>query len=236
MPFSWGRGLAAALAFAVITALTPTHAITPSPHHAITPSRHLLYVAEPGIRNLVEWGGVGIVVFDMDHGHRFVKRIPTLETPAGKAPEAVKGVCASAKTRRIYVSTTERLLCLDLDTEKVLWNRTFAGGCDRMAISPDGKTIYLPSLEGPVWHVVDGLTGEEKQSVRPDSGSHNTVYGLDGKHAYLAGLKSPLLSVTDTATHKVVKTVGPFSNVIRPFTVNRSQTLCFVNVNERLGF
>ncbi len=198
--------------------------------------RHLLYVAEPGIRNYVEWGGVGILVFDMDHDHRFLRRIPTLETAPGKMPEAVKGVCASAKTHRIYVSTTERLICLDLDTDRVLWNRAYSGGCDRMAISPDGKLIYLPTLEGPSWHVIDALTGDEIHTVRTDSGSHNTVYGLDGKHAYLAGLKSPLLSVTDTATHAVVKTIGPFSNVIRPFTVNRRQTLCFVNVNDRLGF
>lgn len=198
--------------------------------------RHLLYVAEPGIRNYVESGGVGIIVFDMDHGHRFLRRIPTLDTVEGKAPEAVKGICACAKTRRIYVSTTERLICLDLDTERVLWNRAFQGGCDRMAISPDGKILYLPSLEGPVWHVVDGLTGNETHTVRPDSGSHNTVIGLDGRHAYLAGLKSRLLSVTDTVTHTVARTVGPFSNVIRPFTINRAQTLCFVNVNDRLGF
>jgi hypothetical protein len=33
-----------------------------------------------------------------------------------------------------------------------------------------------------------------------------------------------------------VGTVGPFSAAIRPFTVNGAQTLCFVNVNELLGF
>ena len=198
--------------------------------------RHLLYVGEPGIRSDVEWGGVGILVFDMDKGHKFLRRIPTLEATPGHAPEAVKGICASARTHRIYLSTPQRLLCLDMDTEHVLWNRTYEGGCDRMAISPDGRLIYLPTLEGPAWHVVDALTGDVIHTVRPDSGSHNTVYGPDGKHAYLAGLKSPLLSVTDTATHTVVKTIGPFSNVIRPFTINRRQTLCFVNVNERLGF
>jgi hypothetical protein len=36
----------------------------------------LLYVATPGIRNYLEYGGHGVVVFDIDHGHRFVKRIP----------------------------------------------------------------------------------------------------------------------------------------------------------------
>jgi DNA-binding beta-propeller fold protein YncE len=42
--------------------------------------------------------------------------------------------------------------------------------------------------------------------------------------------------VADPTTHTVTKTVGPFSNSIRPFTINAAQTLCFVNVNELLGF
>jgi hypothetical protein len=33
-----------------------------------------------------------------------------------------------------------------------------------------------------------------------------------------------------------VNKIGPFSDSIRPFTINGSQTLCFVNVNELLGF
>jgi hypothetical protein len=203
---------------------------------ALAAERHLLYVAEPGIRSDVQWGGVGILVFDMDDGHRFLRRIPTLEAAPGKTPEAVKGICASARTHRIYLSTPLRLICIDMDTERILWNRTYEGGCDRMAIAPDGKNLYVPTLEGPSWHVVDGLTGDVIRTVTPGSGSHNTIYGLDGKKAYLAGLKSPLLSVADTRTHSVVKTIGPFSNVIRPFTVNRNQSLCFVNVNDRLGF
>ena len=33
-----------------------------------TAERHFLYVAEPGIRNYVEYGGIGVLVFDMDAG------------------------------------------------------------------------------------------------------------------------------------------------------------------------
>ena len=47
------------------------------------------------------------------------------------------------------------MAALDLKTERVLWNREYEGGCDRMAISPDGRVLYVPSLEGPHWHVVD---------------------------------------------------------------------------------
>jgi hypothetical protein len=38
---------------------------------------HYLYVAEPGIRNYVEHGGVGVLVFDMNQGYKFVRRIPS---------------------------------------------------------------------------------------------------------------------------------------------------------------
>src|SRR5438270_12877298 len=125
---------------------------------------------------------------------------------------------------------------MDLVTEKPLWEKTYEGGCDRMSITPDGKYLYLPSLEGPHWQVVDGLTGEVVAKIQLNSGSHNTVVGLDGSRAYLAGLKSPVLSVADAPSHRVVATVGPFGNVVRPFTVNGRQTLCFVNVNDLLGF
>jgi DNA-binding beta-propeller fold protein YncE len=198
--------------------------------------RRYLYVATPGIRNYVEYGGIGILVFDIDDGHRFVKRIPTWKPAEGKAPENVKGIAASARTGRLYVTTYQRLGCFDLLTDKLLWEKELEGGCDRMAISPDGSHLYVPSFEGAHWNVVSGATGEVLAKIVTKSGAHNTVYGPDGTRAYLAGLHSPLLSVADTKTHTVVKTVGPFSHSIRPFTINGSQTFCFVNVNGLLGF
>lgn len=226
------------LRFLALGALTMTLAVTLLPAAAPTVGKeqHLLYVASPGIRNYVEHGGIGVLVFDIDNGYRFVRRIPTWDLPEGQKPENVKGIVASAKTGKVYVSTINRMMALDAITGKKLWDKTYEGGCDRMAISPDGKILYVPQLEGPKWHVVNAATGDVITSIETKSGSHNTVYALDGKHVYLAGLKSPLLSIADTKTHKVASTVGPFANVIRPFTVNGSNTLCFVNINALLGF
>jgi hypothetical protein len=117
----------------------------------------------------------------------------------------------------------------------LLWVRRYEGGCDRMSITPDGKKIYLPTLEKDDWHVVDGATGDVVATISPKSGAHNTVMGLDGTKVYLAGLKSPLLRVADTATDQVVREI-PFSAAVRPFTVNGAQTLAYVTVNELLGF
>jgi hypothetical protein len=197
--------------------------------------RHLLYVAEPGIRDDVTLGGAGILIFDRDHDFAFVRRI---ETPASRKdhPENMKGICASAVTRKLYFSTPTRLYCLDLVTEKTLWEKPLPGGCDRMALTPDGKLLYVPSFEGPHWNVVDAATGDILTQIELKSGSHNTVCSLDGSRAYLAGLHSPILRVVDTKTQKVVGEVGPFAAEVRPFTVNAAGTLCFVNVNALLGF
>ena len=197
--------------------------------------RRLIYVAAPGVRNYLEFGGAGILVFDATDGHKFVKRIPTPASQVGK-PENIKGVCASAATKKLYFTTLTKLYCLDLVTEKTLWEKKLPDGCDRMSITPDGKWLYVPTLERDHWNVVDAATGELVTRIETKNGAHNTVVGSDGSRMYLAGLKSPVLPVADTKTHRVVQTVGPFSAGIRPFTVNADQSLVFVNVNSLLGF
>src|SRR5579862_2643074 len=129
--------------------------------------QHLLYVASPGLRNYIEYGGVGVLVFDIDHGYKLVKRFPTWDTPAGKDAENVKGIAASARTGKLYITTINRMAAFDILSGKKLWDRTYEGGCDRMAISPDGKILYVPSLEGPHWNVVDGATGDVIAKVVP---------------------------------------------------------------------
>ena len=214
--------------FLVLPLMQPARAAEPV-------ERHFLYVVAPGIRNDLAVGGAGMLVFDMDNGHKFVKRI---ETPASRIekPENIKGVCACAATHRLYFTTLTKLYCVDLLTEKTLWDQALPGGCDRMSITPDGKTLYVPSLEGPHWNVVDGATGKIVTVIETKSGAHNTVGSLDGTRMYLAGLKSPDLTVADATLHNVVGTVGPFSAAIRPFTVNADRSLCFANVNGLLGF
>ena len=178
--------------------------------------QRLLYVATPGIRNELQYGGHGVLVFDIDHDHHFVRRIPLRGLDDKGQPLNVKGVCANAATGRLYVSTTRGLQCLDLATDRMLWEKTYPGGCDRMSMSPDGKVIYLPTLEGSFWAVIDAADGSLLAKIIPNSGAHNTVFGPDGKHVYLAGLASPLLTVADAGTHKAERTVGPFGAPFAP--------------------
>ena len=219
----------------LIVFLLFTNTVQKNSNH-IAATKRYLYVATPGIRNYLEYGGHGLLVFDIDDNYRFVKRIPTAGLDEKGAPINVKGICASLATNCVYISTIKTVQCIDLVTEKIKWERKYEDGCDRMAISPDGKTIYLPTFEKDFWAVVDAATGDVKQKIVTNSGAHNTVFGLNGKEVYLAGLRSPYLTVVNAQKPSETRQVGPFSASIRPFTVNGKQTLCFVNVNDLLGF
>lgn len=204
--------------------------------HTAAETKRLLYVATPGIRNYLEYGGHGLLVYDIDQGHKFIKRIPTAGLDENGKPRNVKGICVSVPLKRVFISTPKTMMAVDIVSEKVLWEKPYEGGCDRMAISPDGKTIYVPSFESDHWNVVDASSGDVIQKIVTKSGAHNTIYGPGAQHAYMAGLKSPYLFVSSTKDHSIAKKVGPFSAAIRPFTVNASETICYVNVNELLGF
>jgi DNA-binding beta-propeller fold protein YncE len=199
-------------------------------------SGHYMYVAVPGIRDYLGYGGHGLLVFDMDHNHQFVKRIETRGFHPNNKPSNVKGIAVSIALNSIYISTIESLQRIDLSTGKIIWEKTIEGGADRMSISPDGKIMYLPSFESKIWNVVDCKTGDIIKKITGFNKSHNTLYGLSGDFVYLDDLASPWLKVADTKTHAVINKIGPFGNFIRPFTVNGKETRVYVTIDSLLGF
>jgi DNA-binding beta-propeller fold protein YncE len=198
--------------------------------------RHYLYVATPGIRDYLGYGGHGILVFDMDNHHRFVKRIATSGYHPDKTPSNVKGIAVSIPLNSVFISTIESLQRIDLTTDKIIWEKPFEGGCDRMDISPDGKTMYLPSFENSFWNVVDCATGDLIKKIPVNKRAHNTIYGPSGKYVYLDDIASSWLYVVDTKMREITKKIGPFSNFIRPFTINGKETLVYATVDSLLGF
>lgn len=200
------------------------------------PLHRYLYVATPGIRDYLGYGGHGILVFDIDNNHRFVKRIPTRGLHPNGKPSNVKGIAVSIPLNSVYVSTLESLQRIDLTTDSVIWEKQFQGGCDRMAISPDGLTMYLPSLENTFWNVVDCKTGDILKKITVYRRAHNTIYGRAGDLVYLDDIGSPWLYIADARKHELSGKVGPFANNVRPFTVNGREDRVYVTVDSLLGF
>src|SRR3954469_7560763 len=150
--------------------------------------QRFLYAALPGVGggNNLKYGGAGIVVFDIDHGHKFVKRVPLQGTlgrgdGASSAQEAIKGVAAHAQTARLYVSTGRRVAAYDLRTDALVWEQRYDNrGTDRIALSPDGATLYAPALGAPKWIVADAATGARIAAIDKPGRPHNPQFSADG--------------------------------------------------------
>src|SRR5580765_1802650 len=157
---------------------------------AVTPTQRqqtqrFLYAALPGVGggNNISYGGAGILVFDIDHGHKFVKRVamPTsLPVPPStngrpvSPQEAIKGIAAHAGTARLYVSTNRCVAAFDLLTDKLIWEQRYEErGTDRIALSPDGATLYAPELGAPKWVVADASTGALITTIDKPGNPHN---------------------------------------------------------------
>lgn len=198
--------------------------------------KRFLYVATPGIRDYLGFGGHGLLVFDIDNNHRFVKRIKTSGFHPDKTPSNVKGIAVSVPLNSVYISTWESLQRIDLATEKIVWEKNIEGGCDRMAIAPDGKTMYLPSFEKDFWNVLDCETGNIITTIKDFKKAHNSLYGPSGKYVYLGDIRNPWLFMANTTTNTIEYKVGPFGNYVRPFTINSAETMAYVTVDSLLGF
>jgi DNA-binding beta-propeller fold protein YncE len=212
-------------------------------------TQRFIYAALPGVGggNNLSYGGAGVLVFDIDHGHKFVKRVPmptALPLPPStngrpvSPQEAIKGIAAHAATARLYVSTSVRVAAFDLLTDKLVWEQRYEGrGTDRVAVSPDGKTLYAPVLGAAKWIVADAATGASIATIDKPGTAHNTLFSDDGRRVYFESQgNTRTMSVVDAKTRTIVKEIGPFGNVVRPFTFNGAQTLLFANLNDLLGF
>ena len=196
-----------------------------------------LYVALPGSDDSDSDRSVRVLVFDITHAHRFVKRIPLWPAARGDDAELVRGIAAHPPTGRFYISTTRRLAAIDLKTDKVIWEQRYEDHCcDRIAVSPDGQTIYAPAFGRAKWFVVRAPTGALRATVSVTGWPRQTVYSRDGTRAYLGAWDSTTLSIADANRHEIVKSVGPFSASLCPFTVNAKGTLAFANVDGLVGF
>jgi hypothetical protein len=184
-----------------------------------------------------------IDVYDMDNGQKLIK---TIALP--QAATDIRGAVASPTTHVLYVSYGGdggshgggSLLAYDLVNEKVIWTHFYSEGIDSMAISPDGKTIYMPVGEessASTWNVVDAGSGSVLTTIEGGKGPHNTIVSLNGQHVYMGGRNASYLTVAETSNDHIIKQIGPLlSGGVRPFTINGRETLAFTTATGFLGF
>jgi DNA-binding beta-propeller fold protein YncE len=160
---------------------------------------------------------------------------------------SLRGVAVSPADATLYASIGGNggpsgdggLLAYDLRRNRVLWQRAFPTGTDSLAISRDGRTLFVPEGErshGDVWYVVAAATGRVAREIHAAPGPHNTIVSPDGKLVYLGPRNSRYLVVASTLTDLVVLRVGPLKPGVRPFTVDERRGLVYTTATGFLGF
>jgi DNA-binding beta-propeller fold protein YncE len=202
------------------------------------PTKELIYIALPGtLEGSWDENGNGIVVLDATNNYSFIKRIPTWFVPASSFPLQVSGVDASPVTQMMYVAARGRMCAIDLQTEKMVWDKDYDGqGFERPQVAPDGSFMYVGSNLKDFWYVVNPATGELITRVHspksPDA--HNLNLSHDGKIAFMAP-NGPVMGLADTTTHTLIDTIT-FPDHVRVFVLNHDDTLLYSNQNNLLGF
>ena len=200
---------------------------------AQSPIHHYLYV----------FPDQTVYVYDMDNNFQLVKQISLPMTNGGR------GIIADPASGSLYLSYhgdggihgTGSLLKYNLLTDTIVWSKDYPFGIDSGAITPDGKTIYMPDGEAAydgTWHIINTSDGSVTGSIFTVAGNaaHNTIVGFNGQHVYLGGLNNNHFFIANTSTNKISKTIGPMKGGVRPFTINGSESLVFTTHTGFLGF
>ncbi len=203
-------------------------------HAADTGLKRYLYMSTPdGAQS--GGSGKGILVFDIDDGHRFVRRI---DIPF---KEGLRGFCGSLKNHAVYYSSTSRILgAFDLETEKVLWERQLEAGVDRACVTPDGKKLYAPT--GWWWRgtnsgmlVLNPANGEVLNRLPSGPQAHNSIASLDGKFVYL-GTETNFWVYRAKDDSLVKRFEGVGERGVFPFTVDSRNRSAYICLGQHVGF
>jgi outer membrane protein assembly factor BamB len=178
----------------------------------------------------------GILIFDIDNGHKLVRRI---NVPI--FAEGLRGFAGNLKMHRVYFSTTNhRVGAFDLETEKIVWEKTYDAGCDRSAITMDGKKLYVPtgwwySGDDSGFLIVNAENGDLIKRINIGPQAHNSIVSLDGRRMYLC--TRTMLSIFDTATDRLIRQIKDVGEVgIFPYTMDSQQRIGYICLGAHIGF
>jgi DNA-binding beta-propeller fold protein YncE len=203
-------------------------------------TQRYLYLSTPDAAQVEgQAEGAGILIFDIDDGHKLVRRI---DIPAFEL--GTRGLAGSLVNHSLYYSTQDpRIGAFDLETEQITWEQNYALGSDRSSITMDGEKVYVPtgwwiSGEESGVLVLDADNGELIKQVRVGRQAHNSLVSVDGRFLYLGTTR--MLTVLDTENEDIVYQIAPVGESggqgVFPFTVDSANRYAYVSLGNHVGF
>jgi len=166
--------------------------------------------------------------------NRVVLKVNDIEVP--------HGVTFSPDGKRAYISCeSERtLIAVDTKTGKHLGSAPLNGHPNNIAISKDGKRVFVAIVQQPgAVDVIDTATMQNIRSIKVKGGVHNTYVTPDGKHVLAGSIVGKMLTVIDPES-LAIEWEMPFNLGVRPIAFERapdgSTSRIFVQLSGYNGF
>lgn len=211
-------------------------------------TRRYLYLSLPDNSVADDQFGIGVLVFDIDGGHRLIRRIDLPREKHGLV--GFSGFTGCLRTHCAYYAIdfkgaaknelSGRVGRFDLESERIVWERGYALGVDRSAVTLDGRKFYVPTGS---WYekddggisVFNGENGELIKRIVVGPMAHNSIVSLDGRFLYLQSRTT--LTVFDTRDERVIRQIrGVGDHRISPFTVDSRNRRAYYCLHDHLGF
>ena len=97
---------------------------------------------------------------------------------------------------------------IDTATRMVVGTVEVGDGASSIAVTPDGKTIYVANSADDTISVIDTATSMVVDTVDVGAGLTGVAVTLDGQRVYVANFPSQSVLVIDSATSMVVDTIA----------------------------
>lgn len=205
-------------------------------HSTAADTGRYFYMASPDGAQAEGGSGEGLMIFAIDDGHRFVRRVPI-----ASFGEGVRGLTGSAASKCLYFTTTkQRMGCFDLETNQMKWEKTYEAGCDRACVSADGQTIYAPTgwwrgTEDSGLLVIQAADGTLQKRLPVGGMSHNSLTSVDGKFFFVGSqIRLTIFNAADASVLHTVEPVG--ESGVFPFTVDHANRYAYVCLGGHVGF
>ena len=133
--------------------------------------------------------------------------------PVGLSPD---DIITAPDGRTLYVSRIVRgtngrpsgkgeVVAVDPTTHQVLWRAPFTGVPNHLAVSPDGKQVYVTVVSTSYVDVIDPLRHAVVDSIEVGKGPHDIDVSRDGRRIYVGLILGNKVSIVDAATHHMIR-------------------------------
>jgi YVTN family beta-propeller protein len=153
-----------------------------------------------------------------------------------KVGERPHGIAVPANNRVAYttIESEKALKSLDTSSGKVLSTLAMPGRPNQCAVTPNGKFVAVPIIDGDSVQIVDAGSMKILKTL-PVKMPHNCLNAGNNDHMFVTSIRGNQVNMIDLRTLEYMAEI-PVGGVPRPIAVDREEKTMYVALSDFHGF